>query len=213
MAKAPSQDLRSRVIAAVEGGVSRQAAAAAARFGVSASSAVRWVAAWRAHGQAAAKRQGGDRRPRRIEAYGGTILAAVEARVDITPEELAAPPRERHGVRFAPSGVWRFLDRPAMTTKKTAHAAERARPDVAARRAARRAARADLDPAKPAFVDETGASTKMARTRRRSRRGTRRVAPVPHGHRKTTTFVRRRAARRRPDRADGARRADEWPGL
>jgi transposase len=77
--------------------------------------------------------------------------------------------------------------------EKTARAAERARPDVAARRAAWRAAwraaQADLDPAKPVFVDETGASTKMARARGRSRRGTRCVAPVPHGHWKTTTFV------------------------
>ncbi len=117
MAKPLSDDLRSRVIEAVEGGMSRRAAAA--RFGVSASSAVRWVAAWRAHGQAAAKRQGGDRRSRRIEAYGGAILAAVAARADITLEELAALLRERHGVRFAPSSVWRFLDRHAMTIKKT----------------------------------------------------------------------------------------------
>jgi hypothetical protein len=58
--------------------------------------------------------------------------------------------------------VWRFLDRHAMTIKKTAHAAEQARPDVVARRAAWRAAQADLDPAKLVFVDETGASTKMA---------------------------------------------------
>jgi transposase len=39
------------------------------------------------------------------------------------------------------------------------------------------------------FIDETGASTKMARLRGRSRRGTRCIASVPHGHWKTTTFV------------------------
>jgi transposase len=38
-------------------------------------------------------------------------------------------------------------------------------------------------------VDETGTSTKMARAYGRSQRGTRCVAPVPHGHWKTTTFV------------------------
>jgi transposase len=38
-------------------------------------------------------------------------------------------------------------------------------------------------------VDETGTSTKMARAYGRSKRGTRCVAPVPHGHWKTTTFV------------------------
>jgi transposase len=39
------------------------------------------------------------------------------------------------------------------------------------------------------FVDETGASTKMARMRGRAPRGSRCIAAVPHGHWKTTTFV------------------------
>lgn len=47
----------------------------------------------------------------------------------------------------------------------------------------------ELDPEKLVFIDETGASTKMARRCGRSRRGQRCRAPVPHGHWKTTTFV------------------------
>lgn len=39
------------------------------------------------------------------------------------------------------------------------------------------------------FIDETGASTKMARLYGRARRGERCRAPIPHGHWKTTTFV------------------------
>lgn len=39
------------------------------------------------------------------------------------------------------------------------------------------------------FIDETGASTKMARRCGRSVRGQRCLAPVPHGHWRTTTFV------------------------
>ena len=39
------------------------------------------------------------------------------------------------------------------------------------------------------FIDETGASTKMARLYGRSPRGARCRAPVPHGHWKTTTFT------------------------
>lgn len=50
-------------------------------------------------------------------------------------------------------------------------------------------AQPDLDPTKLVFVDETGASTKMARRCGRSPRGSRCRAPVPHGHWKTTTFV------------------------
>jgi transposase len=39
------------------------------------------------------------------------------------------------------------------------------------------------------FIDETGASTKMARLYGRAQRGQRCRAPIPHGHWKTTTFV------------------------
>jgi transposase len=116
MAKALSTDLRQRVIAAVEAGVSRHAAAA--RFGVSASSAIRWVAAWRAAGQVAAKPQGGDRRSRRLEVYRTTILSAVEAQVDLALAELAALVQQRHGARFAPSSVWCLLDRHGLSVKE-----------------------------------------------------------------------------------------------
>ena len=47
----------------------------------------------------------------------------------------------------------------------------------------------DLDPGKLVFVDETGASTKMARRGGRALHGHRCHAPVPYGHRKTTTFL------------------------
>lgn len=46
-----------------------------------------------------------------------------------------------------------------------------------------------FDPDRLVFVDETGASTKMARRCGRARRGERCVAAVPHGHWRTTTFV------------------------
>ena len=39
------------------------------------------------------------------------------------------------------------------------------------------------------FIDETGATTKMARLRGRSPRGERCRASIPHGHWKTTTFT------------------------
>jgi len=46
-----------------------------------------------------------------------------------------------------------------------------------------------LAPERLVFIDETGASTKMARRYGRAPRGERCRAPVPHGHWKTTTFV------------------------
>ena len=46
-----------------------------------------------------------------------------------------------------------------------------------------------LDPAKLLFIDETGASTKMARLYGRAQRGRRVVGRVPWGHWKTVTLV------------------------
>jgi transposase len=69
------------------------------------------------------------------------------------------------------------------------HASEQQRPDVARRRQAWFDAQPDLDPEHLVFIDESGATTKMARLRGRAPRGQRCRAPVPHGHWKTTTFV------------------------
>jgi transposase len=46
-----------------------------------------------------------------------------------------------------------------------------------------------LDPNRLLFIDETGASTQMARLRGRAPRGERCRAPIPHGHWKTTTVT------------------------
>jgi transposase len=73
--------------------------------------------------------------------------------------------------------------------KKTGHAAEQQRPDVRARRQAWFDSQIDLDPTRLIFIDETGASTKMARLRGWAPKGERCRASLPHGHWKTTTFT------------------------
>jgi hypothetical protein len=72
-------------------------------------------------------------------------------------------------------------------SKKTTHAAER--PEVAHRRQLWCEIQQTFDPACLVFIDETGASTKMARLYGRARCGERCRAPIPHGHWKTTTFT------------------------
>nr|CAI0341676.1 hypothetical protein SHINE37_80066 [Rhizobiaceae bacterium] len=47
----------------------------------------------------------------------------------------------------------------------------------------------DLDPARLVFIDETWASTNMARRYGRCARGERLRISLPHGHWKTTTFI------------------------
>ena len=116
MGKPLSVDLRSRLVDAVAGGLSRRAAGE--RFGVSAASAIRWVHASNTTGTLEAKLQGGDMRSHHIEIFGPVSLAAVEAQKDISLVELAELLRSQHGASFAASTVWRFLDRHAMTFKK-----------------------------------------------------------------------------------------------
>ena len=116
MAKTLSEDLRARVIEAVEAGQSRNAAAE--RFGVAVSTAVRWARAFRESGARRARPKGGDLRSQRIAQFSAVILAAVAANKDMTLVEIAAMLRDDHGAAFAPSTIWRFLDRHSMTLKK-----------------------------------------------------------------------------------------------
>jgi transposase len=140
MAKSLSGDLRARLIKAVDSGMSCRAAAD--RFGVSPASAVRWVRTWRDTGAKTAKQQGGDRRSARIEAYHDVIFEAIKAKIDISLVELTELLRRKHRVAFAPSTLWRFLDRHAMTVKKNSarQRAGQARRRGAAQRLARHSA-------------------------------------------------------------------------
>ena len=114
MSKALSLDLRIRVLALAAGSSCRQAAA---RFGVSASSAIRWRAREREQGDAKPKALGGDRRSGRIEAHAALILSLLEETPDITLEELRAVLAEK-GVAVGYGTLWRFFERRQITRKK-----------------------------------------------------------------------------------------------
>ena len=116
MARTLSVDLRDRVVAAVEGGLSRRKAAD--RFGVSVSSAIRWTRQSRRTGDTRPKRQGGDKRSARIEACAPVILGAMEEKSDITLAELRAL-LAGQGVSVAVSTPWRFFARRKITLKKS----------------------------------------------------------------------------------------------
>jgi transposase len=88
MSKALSMDLRDRVVRAIEDGMScRQAAV---RFGVSASSAIRWRALSRRQGDVRPGPLGGDRRSARIEAHSALILELLKNKDDVTLAEIKA---------------------------------------------------------------------------------------------------------------------------
>ena len=110
-----SMDLRARLLAAIDGGMSCRGAAA--RFGVAPSTAIRWKAQRRETGNFAPKPQGGDMRSRRVEERADDILALWEARKDITLEELRTGLLEI-GLNVSVAGLHRFFARRGMTRKK-----------------------------------------------------------------------------------------------
>jgi len=110
-----SCDLRDRALGAVDAGMSRRAAAE--RFGVSASSVIRWDQLRRDQGHARPKPQGGDQTSHRIEAHAAAIFEAVRLQPDITLKELRQMLAARE-VSVAVSTLWRFFDRHGVTLKK-----------------------------------------------------------------------------------------------
>ena len=116
MSNALSLDLRQRVVATVrDEGLSHRAAAA--RFNVSAASVSRWRALERECGTLRPGPLDGDRRSKAIEAHAGTILRIVEARRDVTIEELRGE-LAGQGLRFGYGTLWRFFARHGLTRKK-----------------------------------------------------------------------------------------------
>jgi transposase len=115
MPKLLSDDLRLRVVRAIDEGMSRRQAAA--RFDVAPSTAIRWHEEWRRTGSCRAKRQGGDRWSHVTEAHAGRILAILGEAGDITLMELKARLGETGGT-VSISALSRFFRRHAITRKK-----------------------------------------------------------------------------------------------
>jgi len=114
MARPYSQDLRERVVGAVEGGLSRRQAAE--RFEVAVSTVIEWIAAWRAEGRLAAKPMGGDHSSR-LTADRDWLLARIAAAPDLTLEEIRAELAAR-GRHVGYGTVWRFFAAEGISFKK-----------------------------------------------------------------------------------------------
>jgi transposase len=116
MGRALSQDLRDRVVSAIEGGSSCRAAAA--RFGVGVATAIRWRQMALAHGRAVAGTPGGDQRSSKTDAHAAIILAMLEDNGDITLAEIRLGLAAR-GIHVGIGTLWRFFDRHGITRKKS----------------------------------------------------------------------------------------------
>lgn len=113
MSQIYSQDLRKRVIEAVDHGASRRDAAE--QFDVSVSSAVRWVQRRDATGNCAPKPHGGSVSP--LEEGAERILALVAEQPDLTLAEIVVQLRKWR-IRTSKSSVSRLFQRHEITFKK-----------------------------------------------------------------------------------------------
>jgi transposase len=113
MPKPYSDDLRERVVEAVEAGASRREAAES--FNLSPSSAVKWLQRWRDTGSAKAKPSGGSTSP--LEKHAKWLLAVVAEQPDLMLDEIVASMRKRR-IPGSRTAVWRFFARHDLTFKK-----------------------------------------------------------------------------------------------
>ena len=111
-------DLRGRVAGAVASGAS--ARAAAGRFGVSVSTAIRWAQRLRAEGHTQARAMGGDHRSRLVE-HRTAVLQLVAKQPDLTLQEIRGALAREHGISVGLTSLWRFLKAQKITLKKRAY--------------------------------------------------------------------------------------------
>jgi len=110
-----SEDLRERVVGAIEGGMST--GEAAKRFCVSKAAAGAWARVKRATGSVSPARQG--KPPGSVlDAHADFIFGVIANAPDTTLEELAERLARECGVKVVYTAVWKFLDRRGFTHKK-----------------------------------------------------------------------------------------------
>jgi transposase len=115
MGKPYSEDLRERVVAAIERGMST--GEAAKQFCVSKAAAGAWARLKRATGSVAPARQG--KPPGSVlDPHADFIFGVIEDAPDTTLEEMAERLARERGVKVVYTAVWKFFDRRGLTYKK-----------------------------------------------------------------------------------------------
>jgi transposase len=116
MARGYSNDLRERVIRAVETGCSRRAAAK--QFAVSASTAIKWVQRFQATGSYVEKSgRGHSRSP--LDIHTEWLLSLVAENPHLTLEEIRAKLREERLIPVGIGSVWRFFHRHSISFNRS----------------------------------------------------------------------------------------------
>jgi hypothetical protein len=146
-----------------------------------------WERRARDEGKTAARRQG-QPRGSKLDEKADFLLDLVAVRPLITLREMQQRLYDERGLSAGIGTLWRFIAARAITFKQIP---ARFRTGPAGHRRSPRSLfdrQLDFHPDRPVFIDEPGASTKMARLRVVPHLAST-CAGVPHGHWKTTTFV------------------------
>jgi transposase len=115
MGKPLDIDLRRRVVAVIESGMST--GAAARRFDVSKAAAGAWARLKRATGDVLPKPQGSGTGSI-LDTHEAFLLGLIDERRDVTLAEMAERLDMAHGLRVQQSTIWYFLDKRGQTFKK-----------------------------------------------------------------------------------------------
>lgn len=113
MARPYSEDIRLRVVARVESGVSRREAAE--QFDICPSTAIKWMQRVDETGGCAAKPMGGRVSP--LDRRKKELLALIAEAADATLDEIVQA-MHRRKIPGSRTSLWRFLDRHKITLKK-----------------------------------------------------------------------------------------------
>ncbi|QIG52629.1 IS630 family transposase [Nordella sp. HKS 07] len=187
MGKPYSQDLRDRVLAAVDGGL--KPGAVAELFHVDVSYVYKILIRRRTSGMTTALPWAGGPQPK-LKGHHEVLRQHVSENCDATLAEIRTFLLAEHGIEVSVGCLWNALKQLKLPPqKKTQRATEQEREDIAEARRAWHEAQSDLNAARLVFIDETGAQTNMARRYGRAPRGQRLLCKVPWGHWKTITFV------------------------
>src|SRR5438132_3690535 len=205
-----SEDLRARILAAVDGGMAARAAASV--FRVSVSYIYKALIRRRRTGEVSASSRRGHRPRKLTPAKEAALAEHITAHPDLTLAALQTWLLDEHGVWLSNGAMWSAVERLGLSFKK----------DIARRRAGPSRCR------RPAPHMAGGAAfrrSRQARFHRRDRRqhqddpalwpGAARPAPVGQGAVRSLEdhHLCRRAPAPRPRRANGARWPDDRPGL
>src|SRR4051795_2138342 len=164
-----SQDLRGRIVRAVEGGSTMRQAAR--RFAVSASAAIKLMQRVRQTGSLAPAKIGGSRRPL-LERHADALRAIASRQPGITLREIKAALAARGIMVKALSTIADMLHRLGLShKKKSLRASEQDRPDVARHRSRWRGWQRYIDGGRFVLIDENAGHTTNAPPSGRGPRG------------------------------------------